>query len=87
MGINTEPHWTMYIEWEALENLALNGIFLSMYSPQSSGIYLEQEVERLQEPEVVSNSKEQYFPDTTGLIDIWFHRDCGSRHETCKCSK
>ena len=42
MWINTEPHWTMYIELGTLEH----SVFSSMY-PLKVWIHLEEEVERL----------------------------------------
>lgn len=48
----------MFREWMTLEHLVLNVMSLFTYSPQGSGINLEEEVERLWDPEVMDDSEE-----------------------------
>lgn len=57
----------MFRERETLEHSILNGMSPSNLSPQGLGVYLEKEVKRLQEPEVLMIPKKQCLPNTTGL--------------------
>ena len=51
----------MWREWETLEHSVLNGMTPSKPFPQDSGIYAEEETERLREPKMMVNSKETVF--------------------------
>ena len=58
----------MHREWETLENSFLNEMSSSNHSPQG---YMEEEAERLQEPEVMEDSKDivsYRHNDTMGLM-------------------
>lgn len=50
-------NWTMHRRWETLENSGLKGMPLSDPSSHSSGVYVEEKVEKIHEPEVVDDSK------------------------------
>lgn len=43
---------------------------------------MEDEVERLEEPEMVIPSRKQCFPNSTGQMYRQSHKDCSSMHKT-----
>lgn len=50
-------NWTMHRRWETLEKSALKGMPLSDPSSHSSGVYVEEKVKKMHEPEVVDDTK------------------------------
>lgn len=57
-------NWMMGRNRKALEHSALNGMFSENSSSQGSGVYAEEETERLWEPKTTEEAKEQCLPDT-----------------------
>lgn len=64
-------------ELEILERSVLNKMSLSILSPQDSGNFVEEGVERVLEPERMEN-KEQSLLNTAGLMHMRTYRDCSS---------
>lgn len=69
-------------ELETLERSVLNRMSLSILSPQDSGNFVEEEVERVLEPERMEN-KEQGLINTAGLMHMRTHTDCSSEPRVC----
>lgn len=82
--VDSDSHnWATYRDWETWERSTLNCMYLSYLSPQGAGIYAEEEVERLQEPEVVGDFKAIVFLRHSMADTHITHRDYDSTHKTC----
>lgn len=83
MVINAEtPNWTMCGKWETLEKSALKGC-LYHSSVQDSGIYNEEEAEKLEEPELMDNTKEAAFSGNNMAVEHMNSQILFIIHKTC----
>lgn len=74
MGFNTDSQLDSVQSVRDFEGVAvLNGVSSPSPSPQGSGIYLEEEVAKLWEPEMAMAPRKTCLPDTAGLMHIWIH--------------
>lgn len=69
-------------EWVALENSDLKGMSFPSHTPESLGIYMEDEEERFSQPEMVSDSKEMVIYILNRADHVWTHRTSDNMHKT-----
>lgn len=67
------------------EYSSLNRMSLSKTFAQGSGIYVKEEMERLQDAEV-DDSKEHCLLDTGGCFHVRMNTDCDGIYKTCTSS-
>lgn len=70
-----DPKWTMYKEWETLEQSVLNVLSSSNTSHLGSDIYVGQEMERFWEPKVINEIKEKSSSRHNKTTNTWVCRD------------
>lgn len=58
-------------------------VFSNHIPRQYSGIYVLKKEEKLQESEVVSDSRKQHLLNTAGLVHKGTQRDCDGTHKGC----